>query len=568
MHELFRLLKGFYNENKSLVILSIFFQILYSVFDNIIIPYVIAGTFNNIKNSKEFKYDLIKLIGCWIIIKIVGCISLYYRNQIAPQITKYIIITIIHSVFDKYEKDNHITNVSVLIDKIQLIKSNLHDFTYIICTVFIPKIIVLAIGCLNILTINKKLGITIIICIIAQYFILSQGLNKCMDITYQEFKSRDGMYDYIEDLFSNINSIKSTSNGFNFEMKNLDRITNKNKESEYRTVKCILNKQYIGYAINILIFSIILYTIYQLFKNNELSSDNTTTCILLVIGLFDNMSDMTYYIPEFINRVGILKSNNDFLKTLILSRYTDRVNLNNLDKYEINFNNISFSYPNASKDILKDFNMLIPENKIISIFGNSGTGKTTFIKLIFGIENPTNGNITIGNKNIKDYQVKDIRKYISFVDQNTSNLFNRTIFENIIYGKDISEQEKLKKKEELKNIFNKYNLYDIFKNLDKDLNKWSFLDKTVGKLGNKLSGGQKKLIHLLRISMNDISKIVILDEPSNGLDENTRNNVLEFIKNMRDKRKTVLIISHDPYFKNISDKIIQFYPDKNPEYIS
>jgi len=567
MNELFRILKGFYKQNKSLVISSIFFQILYAIFETIIIPYIIAGTFNNIKNSKEFKYNIIKLIGCWIVIKLVGSISLHFHNQIEPQIAKYIVVTIVNSVFDKYEKENHITNISILIDKIHLIKTNLHDFTYLFCTVFIPRIIVLIISCFNLFRINKKLGITIFICVIIQYFIISYGLSECVKVTYKECKNRDGMYDYIEDLFSNINTIQSTTNGFDSEMKKIDKITSKYKESEMRTIGCISKKQYIGAGANVAIFSIILYTIYNLYKNGEITSDNATTSILLIIGLFDNMSDMAYYMPEFTYRVGILLSNNDFLKTLILDNYKDRKNLDILNEYHIQFKNVSFIYPNTKKNILKDFNLEIPKNKIISIYGDSGSGKTTFIKLIFGIENPTSGKVSIGGKNIKEYDIKDIRKYISFIDQNTSNLFNRSIFENIIYGNNYDEKNKLKHKEEIKNIFLKYNLYSIFKSLDKDKSKWSFLDQNVGKLGNKLSGGQKKVIHLLRLSLNDTAKIVILDEPSNGLDENTRNNVVEYIRNMKTKEKTVLIISHDPYFKGISDKILQFSTDENPKYI-
>jgi ABC-type multidrug transport system fused ATPase/permease subunit len=567
MNELFRILKGFYNQNKSLVISSIFFQILYSIFETIVIPYILAGTFNNIKNSKEFKLNIIKLVACWIVIKLVGAISLYFHNQIEPQIAKYIVVTIVNSVFDKYEKENHITNISILIDKIHLIKTNLHDFSYLFCTVFIPRIIVLIVSCFNLFRINKKLGITIFICVIIQYFILSYGLSECVKVTYKECKNRDGMYDYIEDLFSNINTIQSTTNGFESEMKKIDNLTTKYRQSEMRTVKCISKKQYIGAGSNITIFSIILYTIYNLYKTDQITSDNATTSILLIIGLFDNMSDMAYYMPEFTYRVGILLSNNDFLKTLILDNYKDRANLSMLNVYDIQFKNVSFLYPNTSKNILKDFNLEIPKNKIISIYGNSGSGKTTFIKLIFGIENPTSGKVTIGGKNIKDYDIKDIRKYIAFVDQNTSNLFNRSIFENIIYGNNYSEKNKLKHKQEIKNIFLKYNLYNIFKSLDKDKSKWSFLDQNVGKLGNKLSGGQKKIIHLLRISLNDIAKIVILDEPSNGLDENTRNSVIEYITNMKMNGKTVLIISHDPHFKGISDKILQFSTEENPKYI-
>ena len=448
-----------------------------------------------------------------------------------------------------------------------MIKTNLHDFSFIIFTIFIPSIITLIFSCISIFRINKQLGLVIFACILAQYFIFTRGLNECVKTTYQECKNRDGMYDYIEDLFTNINTIQSTTNGFDSEMKKIDTLTTNYRNSEMRTVKCILTKQYIGSGSSIAIFSIILYTVYNLYKTEKLSTDDATTVILLIIGLFDNMSNMSYYMPEFTHRVGILLSNEDFLKTLILSKYDDRVNLSTLNDYTIKFNNVSFLYPNTTKNILNNLQLEIPKNQIISIYGNSGAGKTTFIKLIFGIENPTQGTITIGNKNIKEYEIKDTRKYIALIDQNTSNLFNRSIFDNIIYGNDVSGVNKLKLKEEIKNTFSKFNLYGIFKSLDKDKPMWSFLDQTVGKLGNKLSGGQKKIIHLLRISLNDVAKIVILDEPSNGLDENTRNNIIEYIKSMKDKGQTVLIITHDPYFKGISDKVLQFSTEENPKYI-
>ena len=75
------------------------------------------------------------------------------------------------------------------------------------------------------------------------------------------------------------------------------------------------------------------------------------------------------------------------------------------------------------------------------------------------------------------------------------------------------------------------------------------------------------MIHLLRIELNDISKIIILDEPSNGLDTSTRDNITEYIKYLNEKGKTVILISHDDYFKNISDKILEFSPSNNPKYI-
>jgi ABC-type multidrug transport system ATPase subunit len=67
--------------------------------------------------------------------------------------------------------------------------------------------------------------------------------------------------------------------------------------------------------------------------------------------------------------------------------------------------------------------------------------------------------------------------------------------------------------------------------------------------------------------LNDTSKIVILDEPSNGLDLNTRNNMTNYIKHIKSRGKTVLIISHDPYFKEISDSVLEFQENDNPKLL-
>ena len=570
MYELFKILSGFFNENKCLVIMSIGIQIIYSVLEFIIIPFILAGAFNNINNLGELKNKLINLVATWLIVKLVGSLSLHFHNQLEPEISKYIVMKILNSVFTKYEIDNYIPNISVLIDKIHLIKSNLHDFTYLLCTVFIPRIIVIFISCISLYNINKELGITIFICIVIQYIFVFLGLDVCIGITCDEHITKDTMYKHIEDIFSNINTVQSTPNGYDFEYKNLNNVADDVKRSENNTCKCINTKQYRGYATNVAIFAFIVYTIYRLHNNNKINGPNTTTAILLLIGLFENMCDISYYVPEIIHRFGVLRSNDKFLKQLIISpEEQDKSSFPVINNYNITFDNVSFKYPGEQTSyLLKDFSIVLPENKIISIYGQSGVGKTTFIKLIFGVEKPKSGKILLGDQNIDNFKIRDIRKYIAYIDQNTSNLFNRTVFENIAYGKvfESSTEEELFRNK-IKDTFDKFGLYNIFKILDQDKAKWSFLDETAGKLGGNLSGGQKKIIHLLRIELNDLAKIIILDEPSNGLDENTRNNIVGYVKYLNSKGKMILLVTHDPYFKTISDKVLEFTTGENPKYI-
>jgi ABC-type multidrug transport system fused ATPase/permease subunit len=208
--------------------------------------------------------------------------------------------------------------------------------------------------------------------------------------------------------------------------------------------------------------------------------------------------------------------------------------------------------------ILDNYSVTIPENKIVGLFGQSGSGKTTFIKLIFGIFEVDEGEIYIGNIPITKSNSRAMRKYICYMSQHSASLFDKTILSNITYGyEDVSRQRVI-------DLFEKFKLYNVFKSLDGDGEKYSFLDNACGKNGCNLSGGQKALVHLFRLDLNDDAKIVILDEVTSALDNSTRDNIIDYIKYLKNKNKTILIISHDTYLDTIYDIKISFASERNP----
>ena len=580
MNEILKLSHGFYLENKGIVLGTIFFGIACSTIESIIIPNTVAGTFNSLgndidpKNNPRFKSQLIKLIFSWMVIKMSYAILNYFRKKVEPAITQYITVELIKMVFKKYEIENEFTNAAILINKVTVIKKNLQDLFYILCSVFIPRMIVILFSCINFYMINKQLGATILVCLIILGAVVSTGLSSCVNMTIEEQSNKDYVYDYIEDIFYNINTLQSTPNAFENEIAEIKTITMFSKEREEQSYDCINTKQYQGYATNILIFAIIIYSIYSMYTKGILQKEKVTKTLLSLTGLFENIYEMTYYIPEITYKFGVLKNNENFLKELKLK--SDEILSKDfiLENGIVEFKNITFQY---SKDddsdnhtILNNFNIKFPENHIICLFGPSGSGKSSFIRLIFGSEKPTSGSVLIGGNDISKFSLSSFRKYISYINQNTTNLFNKSVFENILYGyytKNEIEENKDELSDKIKNIFEKFNFYEIFENLDENKSKWSFLYDSVGKLGQKLSGGQKQIIHLLRIIFNKDSKIVILDEPTSALDEKSRNCVLNYVKYLKENGKTIFIITHDSFYKYICDSSLQFFQQKNPEFV-
>ena len=108
-------------------------------------------------------------------------------------------------------------------------------------------------------------------------------------------------------------------------------------------------------------------------------------------------------------------------------------------------------------------------------------------------------------------------------------------------------------------------MIDIFNNLIEDnSNKFLFLSKLAGKHGQTLSGGQKQIVHLLRLMINKKNKIIILDEPTSALDGLSRNYVINYLKFLNSMGKTIIIITHDDVLKSFSDYILYFDFGKNP----
>ena len=332
------------------------------------------------------------------------------------------------------------------------------------------------------------------------------------------------------------------------------------KKIEKDSLDCVTHKQYRSYIANIITTCIIFFTIYYLYKNKKITSKEITTIILLITGIFDNMSEILYFIPEATSKFGTLLKNEEFLKDL--NYYQDNEIDSNrkliLKNTNIELKNVTFHYDNHN--ILDNFSLILPEKRFICLYGPSGSGKSTFINIIFGIEKPSSGNVFFGGNDISKYHLRETRKYISYINQNTTNLFNTTVYKNIIYG--YKDSDEIKKR--VHGLFDRFNFYDIFKNLDKNKEKWSFLNEEVGKLGENLSGGQKQIVHLLRLDLNDVSNTVILDEPSSALDDKTRESALNYIKYLNSKGKTILLITHDDYYKNICDYILNFSNTENP----
>ena len=288
---------------------------------------------------------------------------------------------------------------------------------------------------------------------------------------------------------------------------------------------------------------ILLITLIYLYKegisNNEIITKITFYFVVAyrVLPSFSRILVQRQRIKYSENSVKIIKN------TLMLEdkRILD---IPNNDKIEFNkslkFSNINFSYSDK-KEFIRNENITIEKGKVIGIYGQSGSGKSTLLNLLTFLIKPRSGKIQIDDKEISnEYERRKFQNLITFISQDTF-LIEDTIKNNITF----TTQKRIDEKK-LNNAIKLACAEKFIHELPDDLNYM------VGTHGRKISSGQKQRIVIAR-SFYDSREILVLDEATNALDEETEKKILQNIINKKNG-KTIIIVSHNKSNLSVCDK--------------
>ena len=195
----------------------------------------------------------------------------------------------------------------------------------------------------------------------------------------------------------------------------------------------------------------------------------------------------------------------------------------------IEFDHVSFDYGDG-REVLRDVSFTVPAGRRLALVGASGAGKSTIVSLILRLYEPASGVIRIDGRDIRDYQIKSLRRHIGLVLQQAI-LFGATVRENIAYGRpDASDVE-------IESAAWAANADEFIQDLEDGY------DTVIAERGATLSGGQRQRIAIARALVRN-APILILDEPMTGLDVESEGKVREALDRLM-TGKTVISITHD-----------------------
>lgn len=200
-------------------------------------------------------------------------------------------------------------------------------------------------------------------------------------------------------------------------------------------------------------------------------------------------------------------------------------NLDNSNKPCLSINRVSFAYANGVK-ALKDVSFNANSGELIALIGRNGAGKTTITKIINGLLRPTEGSVEIDGIDTKSLRISQIAKYVSTLFQNPDRqLCKRTVLEEVAFSCELIGEDSSQAQEHAMQIIEKLNLNP------KDI---PFM----------LSRGQRQMVALAATVVTR-PKILVLDEPTCGLDYNECMKIMQVVEDLRDHGCCVIMVCHD-----------------------
>lgn len=194
----------------------------------------------------------------------------------------------------------------------------------------------------------------------------------------------------------------------------------------------------------------------------------------------------------------------------------------------IELENVSFAY-NEGTDVIKNIDLSIRGGTVTAFVGKSGAGKTTVTDLIARFYDPTEGQILLNGRDLRDYQLKSYRQLLGVVQQEVF-LFDGTVFENIAYGNRAATMECVVA------AAKQANAHEFIAELDNGY------ESLIGERGVKLSGGQRQRLSIARALLAD-PKILILDEATSNLDTESEQLIQGAMEELL-KDRTTFVIAH------------------------
>lgn len=325
------------------------------------------------------------------------------------------------------------------------------------------------------------------------------------------------------------------------ETERLNKVNEKILALELKKIKLIRALSFIQGTLINAIRSALLFLLMWLIFQRVISFGEFFTLYIYQFFIFEPLGMLGPLSNTYQETLASMDKLQQILDTKSQEKPQNAIELGTLESIE--FSNVSFKYNQSNQVSVENINLKINKGETVAIVGPSGAGKTTMVKLLLGLYEPTHGKILINNTDTKEIDYDKVRRRVGYVSQDTQ-LFAGTFRENLLFVRpDATDAECL-------SALKSASAMSIIERGDKGL------DTKIGEGGIKISGGEKQRLSIARALLRN-PDLIIFDEATSSLDSLTENEITSTIKNIIKERPNLMTVTIAHRLSTIvhSDKI-------------
>jgi ABC-type multidrug transport system fused ATPase/permease subunit len=273
--------------------------------ESVVIPRILGDAFNNISES-SLRYHLLLLVGSWIFYKIFSSLNDSFNLSLETNLGIHLHETLYHQLFLTYEQNHTPLQTALLLSKFHLIQETIESILYRIIINIIPRLLSVFLILANIFTIQPQFGYFCSFILFVITVIMVSILNSSDITSSDELSSHDSFVEQVDDVFTNMETVHSTVQGKEKEENELHEKSSRYQHLRKKNGTKMIVLQNIIYAFNIVLFSLLFYYIFVLYKKGELPATSISPLILSILPLFNTLSELMYYVPDIVKKWNIL----------------------------------------------------------------------------------------------------------------------------------------------------------------------------------------------------------------------------------------------------------------------
>ena len=488
--------------------------------------------------------DILYAAGAMIMLAVVGAVLMYWNTIFSTVISSSIYKDIVTDIYNKIQTlDMEYFSGKKTGDMMIRVMTDPSNINSIILEIFDMISEIIKVGlCLGIafyidfdLTLGVMVVTPILIITVRRYAKRLKRSGK------HRQEALDSLNSKLQETLSGIRIIRAFATE-DYEINNFKKKNANLKKIAVRSARYNAKANSIMEAMNYIIIALLLmFSGYRVLRAKSFTPGDFIT----IVGAISSMYTPARRAMTRFNSISVNMSSITRVSE-ILEEMPSIVNRKNCIKFEnfvsdITFENVDFKYRDSTEKILKNINLNVKKGETVAFVGNSGGGKSTLVNLIPRFFDVSSGSLRIDGIDIRDYEIKSLRKAIGIVPQETF-LFSGTILSNIKYSHRDATFE------EIVEAAKQANAHEFIENLSDGYNT------EIGERGVKLSGGQKQRIAIARAILEN-PQILILDEATSALDNESEKLVQDALEKLMEG-KTTFVIAHRLTTIENSNKIV------------